>query len=332
MAPTARVVVGHSGNPQRADGYMSWTWVAPDMYTTRLPHVNRISIYIGRKIMDVYSMVTDRIIAQLEQGYIPWKKPWASCLDGAFNRITRKRYSILNQLLLTHDGEYGTMRQWNEVGGHVRKGGKSEIIVFWKLQDRQERNEEGELVVKHTPVLRYYNVFHISQVDNVLPLERTKNFETKPIEKAERILHDYINREKIALSIGESDRAFYCPTDDSISLPSITQFQCGEAFYATAFHEAGHSTLKASRCNREAENQVAYFGNEDYSKEELIAEITSASILHSIGIETPDTFINSAAYIQNWLHVLKNDKRCIVSVAGKAEKAAKYILNIIEEK
>lgn len=280
--------------------------------------------------MDVYSMVTDRIIAQLEQGYIPWRKPWASCLDGAFNRLSRKPYSILNQMLLMHDGEYATMRQWNEVGGRVRQGSKSEIIVFWKLQDRQELNEDGELVMKQTPVLRYYNVFHISQVDNVLPLGRTRDYETKPIEKAEVILKDYIKREHITLSVGESDRAFYCPSDDSISLPKITQFEKAEEFYSTAYHEAGHSTLKASRCNREADNQTAYFGNENYSKEELIAEITSASILHSIGIETSDTFMNSTAYIQNWLKVLKGDKRLIVQASSKAEKATKYILNIEE--
>lgn len=279
--------------------------------------------------MDVYSMVTERIIKQLEQGYIPWRKPWASCLDGTFNRISRKPYSILNQLILEHDGEYATMRQWNEIGGRVKKGSKAEMVVFWKLQNRQEKNDTGELVIKQVPILKYYNVFHISQVENVLPLERTKDYETKPIEQAEQILNEYIGREHITLSVRASDRAFYRPADDTICLPSITQFEKAEEFYATAFHEAGHSTLKASRCNREAENQSAYFGNEDYSKEELVAEITSAAILHSIGIETPDSFSNSAGYIQSWLQVLRNDKRFIVSASSKAEKAVKYILNII---
>lgn len=278
--------------------------------------------------MDVYSMVTERIIKQLEQGYIPWRKPWASCLDGTFNRISRKPYSILNQLILEHDGEYATMRQWNEIGGRVKKGSKAEMVVFWKLQNRQEKNDTGELVIKQVPILKYYNVFHISQVENVLPLERTKDYETKPIEQAEQILNEYIGREHITLSVGTSDRAFYRPADDTICLPAITQFEKAEEFYATAFHEAGHSTLKASRCNRETENQAAYFGSEDYSKEELVAEITSAAILHSIGIETPDSFSNTAGYIQSWLRVLKNDKRFIVSASGKAEKAAKYILNV----
>lgn len=277
--------------------------------------------------MDVYSMVTERIIKQLEAGYIPWKKPWANCLDGTFNRITRKPYSLLNQLLLTHAGEYATFKQWEQIGGKINKGEKAEQVVFWKIQEYIEKDEAGELIKKQVPLLRYYNVFHISQVSNVLPLEKTDNYATKPIERAETVLQGYVKREGIQLHLG-SNQAFYRPSDDSITLPQITQFANAEEFYSTAFHECGHSTLKSFRCNREAENLGAFFGSETYSKEELIAEICSAAILHSMGIETPDTFCNSCAYIQNWLKVLKNDKRFIVSATGKAEKAAKYILGI----
>ena len=278
--------------------------------------------------MDVYSMVTERIISQLEKGAIPWKKPWANCLEGTFNRITRKPYSLLNKLLLLHGGEYATFKQWEQVGGRVKKGEKAEIVVFWKMQDMAEKNENGDIEIKQIPLLRYYNVFHISQVENVLPLIKTEDFGTEPIGLAEKILHDYIDREHIALSERESDKAFYNPITDSITLPRITQFERAEAFYSTVFHECGHSTLKASRCNREAENKMALFGSEDYSKEELVAEITSAAIMNHIGLETLATFNNSAAYIQNWLQVLKNDKKFIVVASGKAEKAAKYILDI----
>lgn len=277
-------------------------------------------------------MVTERIINQLEKGEIPWKKPWAKCLDGTFNRVTRRPYSLLNKLLLLHGGEYATFKQWEQVGGRVKKGEKSEIVVFWKMQDLAEKNEIGEIEIKKIPLLRYYNVFHISQVENVLPLIKTENFGTESIEKAEKILYNYIEREHIALSVRESDRAFYSSLTDSITLPKITQFKHAEEFYSTAFHECGHSTLKASRCDREAENKMALFGSEDYSKEELIAEITSAAIMNHIGLETLATFNNSAAYIQNWLNALRNDKKLIVSASSKAEKAARYILNINDEK
>lgn len=281
--------------------------------------------------MDVYAMVTDRIIAQLEQGYIPWKKPWASCLDGTFNRISRKPYSLLNQMLLEKEGEYATLRQWNLVGGRVKKGSKAEFVVFWKMREVKEVGEDGESHIRQIPILRYYHVFHINDVENVLPLERTKDFKTEPIETAEKILKDYIDREHITLSVGESDRAFYCPADDSITLPAISQFEHAEAYYSTAFHECGHSTLKKSRCDREDENTLAFFGTENYSKEELVAEIASSSLLNYIGIETKDTFTNSVAYIQNWLRVLRSDKKFVVSASGKAEKAVKYILGIDQE-
>lgn len=127
--------------------------------------------------MNVYQMVTDRIIQQLEEGTIPWKKPWASCLDGAFNRM-KKTYSLLNQLILSKEGEYATFKQWQQVGGKVRKGEKSEIVVFWKLNEVQEELEDGELITKTIPILKYYHVFHISQVENVMPLIRTEHFET----------------------------------------------------------------------------------------------------------------------------------------------------------
>lgn len=279
--------------------------------------------------MDVYSIVTERIIKQLEQGYIPWKKPWVNCLDGTFNRISRKPYSLLNQLLLTHEGEYATFKQWEQIGGKVKKGEKSEIIVFWKMQEVTEKTETGEIQVRNIPVLRYYNVFHISQVENVFPLDDSENrFDTEPIEEAEKVFRGYTEREHITLHIGDGNKAFYRPFDDSITLPSMAQFERAEEFYSTAFHECGHSTMKATRCDREAENKGSHFGNEGYAKEELVAEITSSAIVHSLGLETEDTFKNNCAYIQNWLSVLKNDKKFIVSATGKAEKAAKYILSI----
>lgn len=231
--------------------------------------------------------------------------------------------------MLTHEGEYATFKQWEQIGGKVKKGEKSEIIVFWKMQEVTEKTETGEMQVRNIPVLRYYNVFHISQVENILPLDDSENrFDTEPIEEAEKVFRDYAEREHIALHIGDGNKAFYRPFDDSITLPSMAQFERAEEFYSTAFHECGHSTMKATRCDREAENKGSHFGNEGYSKEELVAEITSSAIVHSLGLETEDTFKNNCAYIQNWLSVLKNDKKFIVSATGKAEKAAKYILSI----
>ena len=276
----------------------------------------------------VYEMVTDRIIEQLEKGVIPWQKSFTGIRSGAFNRISKKPYSLLNQMLLKFDGEYASYKQWQDLGGHVRKGAKSEIVVFWKIQPVEEEHEDGTKEVKQIPFLRYYNVFHISQVDGVESLPEEELNDIEPIEKADQILNDYWIRENITVEHKAGDKAYYSPSRDLIRLPLFEQFTSANEYYATAAHESVHSTMKESRCNRaeERKGKLVAFGSEDYSFEELVAEIGSASLMNIIDIETSGTFRNSTAYIQNWLSVLKNDSRFIVSASSKAEKAVKYIL------
>ena len=278
----------------------------------------------------VYEMVTDRIIEQLENGVIPWEKPWTGVRSGAFNRVSKKSYSLLNQMLLKHDGEYATFKQWQDLGGKIRKGEKSEIIVFWKVLPIEEEQENSEKITKQIPLLRYINVFHISQVDGVEPLPKEELNEIEPIEKAEVVLKDYWTRENITVEHVKGNRAYYSPTRDMICLPLFEQFKDANEYYSTAFHESVHSTMQESRCNRaeERKNKLVAFGSEEYSKEELVAELGSANLMNIIGIETKKSFRNSTAYIQNWLSVLRNDVKFIVSASSKAEKAVNYILNV----
>lgn len=276
----------------------------------------------------VYEMVTERIIEQLESGIIPWEKPWTGIRSGAYNRISKKSYSLLNQMLLKHDGEYATFKQWQGLGGHIRKGEKSEIIVFWKIQPVEEIQEDGTKIVKQIPLLRYFNVFHISQVEGVEPLKQDDLKEIEPIGRAENVLNGYWKRENIKVEHMASNKAYYSPAADMIHLPLMEQFNNANEYYSTAFHESVHSTMKESRCNRDEErkNKIVAFGSDEYSKEELVAELGSASLMNIIGIETKKSFRNSTAYIQNWLSVLKNDVKFIVSASSKAEKAVNYIL------
>lgn len=148
----------------------------------------------------VYEMVTERIIEEMEKGVCPWQKPWTGTPDGAYNRITKKPYSLLNQMLLGKSGEWASFKQWSDLGGHVKKDEKSSIAVFWKINTYTEQNED------------------------------------------------------------------------------------------------------------------------------LVAEIGSASILNMLGIETPKSFRNSAAYIKSWIEVLRNDVTFIISASSKAEKAVQYIM------
>lgn len=245
---------------------------------------------------------------------------------GAYNRISKKPYSLLNQLLLAKEGEYATFKQWQELGGKIKKGAKSEFVVFWKMLPIEEKEKDGTIIKKTIPMLRYYNVFHVSQVENVEPLETIEAHEIEPITEAEKVKNDYATRENIQIIEEVGNSAFYSPSADYISVPCKKQFEKINKYYSTLFHEMIHSTGHKKRLDRLVNGTK--FGNEKYSKEELVAEIGSAMILNQLQIENTDTFDNSVAYIQSWLKVLKNDSKFIVSASGKAEKAVKYIMGI----
>ena len=142
-------------------------------------------------------------------------------------------------------------------------------------------------------------------------------------------MHDYWNRENITVEHVKGNDAYYSPSRDLIRLPLFEHFTDANEYYSTAFHESVHSTMKEDRCNRaeDRKGKLVAFGSNEYSKEELVAEIGSANLMNIIGIETKKSFRNSSAYIQSWLQVIKNDIRFVISASGKAEKAVKYILN-----
>ena len=292
---------------------------------------------------NVYQMVTDRIVAQLEQGLIPWHKPWTGVgLEdgGAVNYVSRKPYSMLNQMLLGREGEYLTFKQIKERGGSIKKGAKAGVVVFFTTTTytkREEVQEDGStetvsVMKEHLmPVLKYYNVFHIDDCEGIeskIKVEEDAGPKISPIESAEKVLNGYVEREKELQFRNNipTDRAYYSPTLDLISVPMLSQYEIAEEYYSTTFHEAIHSTMPENRCNRKSEQKLAAFGSEDYSREELVAEIGSAMLCNNVGIDCEKAFKNSVAYIQGWLKKLKNDNRMIVWAASRAEKAAKYIL------
>jgi antirestriction protein ArdC len=273
----------------------------------------------------VYQYVTDRIISELEKGNIPWKKPWKG--QKAINYITRKEYHGINLLLLPFPGEYLTFKQAKEKGGNIKKGEKSSMIVYynWIIKENSEGKKESY------PVLKYYNVFHISQCEGIETKLEPYNPDNSHdnIDQAEKTIDQYIDREHISLNIiTGSDRAYYSPDNDQIVLPFINQFIGNTEYYSTAFHEMTHSTGHKRRLDRFSNMKSHKFGSQDYSREELVAEIGSTILCNSIGIEIPDTFKNSVGYIQGWLKALKNDIRLITVSAGQANKAVNYILGV----
>lgn len=273
---------------------------------------------------DIYAAVTDRIIQQMEQGILPWAKPWGGITGGAYSGTTGKPYSLLNQMLLNEPGAYYTFNQIHKLGGSVRKGEKSQMVVFWKQIPVMEQNSQtGEIKESLIPMLRYYNVFHIDQCEGICAVTAVQE-EPHSDEDADSIISAYLDRSGVKLIQRVSDEAYYSPSRDCVVLPIPEQFKSMEERYSTAFHELAHSTGHHSRLDRL--RATAHFGNESYSKEELVAEITATALMNYTGLETKGTFRNSTAYIQSWLTALRNDKRMIVSASGAATKAFEYII------
>ena len=279
--------------------------------------------------MNVYGQVTARIIELLDTGTIPWKKPWVSS-DGPMNLISKKPYRGINQFLLNcspYSSPYWmTYRQAADRGGQVRRGEKSTAIVFWKWLDQKVvPDEDDNEATGKGPLLRYYNVFNLEQIDGIdPPVEEQLVNHFSPIEQAEQVIRNMPSRPLIQYGGG---RAFYSPSVDYIKLPNHGAFKSPEEFYSTAFHELAHATGHASRLGRKGILEPSYFGSHNYSQEELVAEFGSSMLCGSAGIEQ-QTIENSAAYIQGWLKVLKNDKKLAIVAAGQAQRAADFILNI----
>ena len=221
-----------------------------------------------------------------------------------------------------YDSNYWlTFKQIQALGGNV-KGQHSEMVVFWKLLEKPAENPTGEHDMDYIPMLRYYRVFNLDQVTDIKKpvAENLPTFQ--PIEGAEEVAARY--QEQIEVIHGGS-RAYYQPSNDWIRMPEKETFDGAEEYYSTLFHEFTHSTGHKSRLNRPGITDAHYFGDEIYSKEELIAEMGAAILSGVVGIENK-TIKNSASYIQSWLGKLRDDKRLVVHAAAAAQKAADFIL------
>lgn len=273
----------------------------------------------------VYEIITAEILQIMAQGVIPWQKPWSS--KGAHrNIVSGKQYRGINVLLLSCAGFNSpwwlTYHQAQEKGGQVRKGEKGRRIVFWKLQGRSEETEAKENGPRFVPLLRYYTVFNLQQVEGIEAPPEQEEVTLDPIASAEAIVKGM--PQAPALSLG--NRAAYNPARDLVIMPDLQDFNGSEEFYSTLFHELAHSTGHQSRLGRKEIVDTVRFGSHDYSKEELVAEMTASFLCGEAGI-LPATVQNSAAYLQCWAAKFKEDKKMVVCAAAAAQKAADYILD-----
>lgn len=281
--------------------------------------------------IDVYSLVTNRIIELLEAGTIPWQKPWTS--NGIPRNLLSKRpYRGINLLLLNslnYDHNlFMTWKQIKTIGGSVIKGEKGHIVIFTKMVETSEMTKNNKPKLK--PFLRYYKVFNISQCKDIpTTLLPSENELLCPVLAYDLIVENMPNRPPI---IVKDKQAFYDPQGDFINMPKIKSFKSIEMYYGVLFHELIHSTGHMSRLNRKEVTGKIVFGSESYSLEELTAEMGACFLKSHSGIAIDD-LSNNAAYIQNWLEQLRNDKRFIIHASACAQKAVEYILNekVIEE-
>lgn len=285
---------------------------------------------------DAYQRVTDRMVAALEAGTVPWLKPWRSRFGGALpqNMVSRKDYNGINRFLLSlsdfEDPRWLSYRQAQALGGNVRKGEKGEMIVFFKeLEFDADTARDG--IAKKIPFLSYSTVFNIAQCDGIdapsLPGLEPDGPVLAPTVDASGIYEAMPARPVLKHGF---TRACYSPKPDTVMMPRLESFTTGDGYYRVLFHELAHATGHESRLNRPGFGadgaSIAAFGDPVYSKEELIAEMAAAMVADAAGV--PLDVPNSAAYLAGWLSVLKSDKRLVVSAAGAAQKAANWILGV----
>jgi antirestriction protein ArdC len=272
----------------------------------------------------VHEIVTEKILAELNKGSIPWRKPW-NCA-GPKNLVSKKEYRGINPFLLDIQGFkspwWVTFNQAKELGGNVKKGEKSTLVVFWKMLKGEKENADGTKSPKTFALLRYYNVFNVEQCEGLekrIPADVKR--EHKPIAEAEAVVNEYADKPEIKHG---GDQACYCPMSDNIRMPHAENFQDGEGYYSTLFHELAHSTGSEKRLHRK--DFLGFFESKaEYAKEELVAEMTSAFLASECGFTSVEQPKNVAAYIQSWLKSLQNNPEMVVCAASAAQKAADYI-------
>ena len=315
--------------------------------------------YNGTKTpRNIYKEVSDRIVAAMEKGVVPWHQPWSNTSRSRYvrgmqdvspfhNAKTGSPYRGLNIWLLSlasigrwSDTRFCTYKQATDMGGTVRKGEKGTMVILWKPMHTTVKDNNNQDVSRSWMMLRSFTVFNVEQCDNLkIPTRRTKTVEaideddgTEDVtitgfDTAQGILDAYVERENIKINHGSNHACFY-PGLDIIELPSPKQFKESAEYFSTAFHEITHSTLMPDRCDRKGEFEagVHKFGSYNYGQEELVAEFGSAFLCSVAGIDS--TVENSAAYLSGWLKAIKEDEKLLISAAGRAQKATDYILDI----
>ena len=286
---------------------------------------------------DIYTRVTERIVADLEQGVRPWAKPWNA--EHAAGKITRPLrhngtpYSGINILMLWSSAMAGgfaapiwmTFRQSMELGGHVRKGEKGSLVVYANSITRKETDEHtGDDTEREIHFMKGYTVFNVEQIEG-LPVHYYAKPEPRfhPVQRIEHAERFFASL-KADIRHGGT-QAYYAQGSDTIRMPPFEAFCDSESYYATLAHESTHWTKHPSRLDREFGRKK--WGNEGYAEEELVAELGAAFLCADLELALQPRE-DHASYIAHWLNVLQNDKRAIFRAAAHAQRAADHLHNL----
>ena len=275
----------------------------------------------------VNKIVTERIIELLEQGKVPWVKPWKSRGGRPKNAISGKPYRGINALICSsmvsgyNDSNWYTSKQLNKLDLKLKPESKSTPVVFWNWIDKKKKDGGTEKI----PFTRFYKCFNRQQIEGSEALWPEEVEETKPVEvweaEAEEIVKKYQENSGPKVNFGMAS-AFYAPHTDSIGMPSRVDHTSAAEYWSTFFHEITHSTGAKKRLDR-AEGMKGMKGNHAYSKEELVAEMGACFLLADLGVEKH--IENSAAYIGGWLEKLKGERKFLMQAAQQAEKSCDYV-------
>ena len=282
---------------------------------------------------DLYQDFTDQVIKQMENNNMNWSKPFTTTiLNGHHNVISKKPYQGMNCFsigLSVHkngfkSNEWATFNQWKNLGANVLKGSKGTQILYWNIKEYEDKTNKDEKV--KIPFLKYFVVFNADQVEGY----ETKEIETKEIDdwKAHFKTDTFVENTKADIQI--NNKAFYSPNGDYIGMPPKEDFKGDKEntkeqyYYSTLLHELTHWSGHTSRCNRDLKNR---FGSKAYAMEELVAEIGSAFLCSHLGVTKAPT-PNHGRYLNNWLEVLKEDKKAIFKAFSLSKVSSEYLLEL----
>jgi antirestriction protein ArdC len=282
----------------------------------------------------MYGQVAESLIGLMESGEAPWTKPWIvrgrndpfaprnGYYDSAYNGFNSLYLSCVMADRGWSDPRFFTYKNAESLGGQVREGEKSTLVVYNK---RVSKKDEESDKVKSFYLMKYYRVFNAAQIDGVeeyVPVVVEEVVPDDPFGVAAGVGADWFEYTGVVLGHG-GDRAFYSPSGDLIQMPEKSQFMGMFNYYHTLFHEVIHSTGHESRQNR---FKVESFGSERYAKEELVAEFGAAMVCVNAGV--PIEREESADYIRQWAKRCKDDPGLLVTAVNAAQRAADMVLNV----